>query len=257
MKFFFFLFGNNLICCYIILIGSEIRKFPKIILCLITYLFILLSRPHNVPLYGLYFIQFYLFIYYNDDNFLLTPLSCNFFLISFEFLSFFSLGNSNSLSSIDISHSYTGINDYNVVLVGLTTFLGNWSGPIWWCFASVILRKEILMRWKLTKETNNTNNDDNIRKVDDKGSDKIMQENNVKDLSSLNIILFLDYFIYTSLFHSIVLFILSVGVMILRNHLFIWTVFSPKYLYQIVWNILFHFGIEIILIGIFEILNIY
>ncbi|UZO26284.1 uncharacterized protein OCT59_018522 [Rhizophagus irregularis] len=233
--------------------GSEIRKFPKIILCLITYLFILLSRPHNVPLYGLYFIQFYLFIYYNDDNFLLTPLSCNFFLISFEFLSFFSLGNSNSLSSIDISHSYTGINDYNVVLVGLTTFWGNWSGPIWWCFASVILRKEILMRWKLTKKTNN---DDNIRKVDDKGSDKTMQENNAKDLSSLNTILFLDYFIYTSLFHSIVLFILSVGVMILRNHLFIWTVFSPKYLYQIVWNILFHFGVEIILIGIFEILSI-
>ncbi|CAB4375764.1 unnamed protein product [Rhizophagus irregularis] len=156
------------------------------------------------------------------------------------------------VSKNNIIHSYTGINDYNVVLVGLTTFWGNWSGPIWWCFASVILRKEILMRWKLTKKTNN---DDNIRKVDDKGSDKTMQENNAKDLSSLNTILFLDYFIYTSLFHSIVLFILSVGVMILRNHLFIWTVFSPKYLYQIVWNILFHFGVEIILIGIFEILT--
>ncbi|RIA98610.1 alkaline-phosphatase-like protein [Glomus cerebriforme] len=219
--------------------GLEIKNFQKIILCLITYLFILLSRPHNVPLYGLYYIQFYLFLYYNNNS-LLTPLSYNFFIILFEFLSFFSLGNSNSLSSIDISHSYTGINDYNVVLVGLLTFLGNWSGPIWWCLASIILRKEI--KWKLTKETNNNNN---IKKVDD--DDKIKQ----------NVILFLDYYIYTSIFHSIVIFILSIGVMILRNHLFIWTVFSPKYLYQIIWNTLFHFGVELILIGIFEILSIY
>src|ERR1043165_5724621 len=107
-------------------------------LCLLTYLFILLSRPHNVTLYGLYYIQFYLFlITATNNNLLLTPLSYNFLIISFEFLSFFSLGNSNSLSSIDISHSYTGINNYNIILVGLLTFLGNWSGPIWWCFTNI------------------------------------------------------------------------------------------------------------------------
>ncbi|CAI2164269.1 7264_t:CDS:10 [Funneliformis geosporum] len=236
--------------------GSSIRNFPKITLCLITYLFILLSRPHNVPLYGLYYLQYYLFLKLvdystvtatNNDS-LLTPLSYNFLIISFEFLSFFSLGNSNSLSSIDISHSYTGINNYNVTFVGLLTFLGNWSGPIWWCFASIILRNEILIRWKLSKEIRNEEIDISEEKVFIK--DKI-----IYDSSPLKITLFSDYYIYTSLFHSIVIFTLSIGVMILRNHLFIWTVFSPKYLFQIVWNILFHLGIELILIGAFERLN--
>ncbi|KAG2225988.1 hypothetical protein INT45_002454 [Circinella minor] len=42
------------------------------------------------------------------------------------------------------------------------------------------------------------------------------------------------------------LLVLSVAVTILREHLFIWTVFSPKYLYQMAWTCLFHWCIQVI-----------
>ncbi|EFA78494.1 transmembrane protein [Heterostelium album PN500] len=50
---------------------------------------------------------------------------------------YFALGNSNSLSSIDISGSYTGLIDYNQYLVGLLTFVIGYSSPIFFFFVSI------------------------------------------------------------------------------------------------------------------------
>lgn len=44
---------------------------------------------------------------------------------------------------------------------------------------------------------------------------------------------------------SAVLAALSVSVTVLREHLFIWTVFSPKYLYQIAWTCLYHWIVQV------------
>lgn len=54
-----------------------------------------------------------------------------------------------------------------------------------------------------------------------------------------------SYLLVQSTLFSIVLSFLSVSVTILREHLFIWTVFSPKYLYQIAWICLYHWIVQV------------
>lgn len=56
--------------------------------------------------------------------------------------SFFALGNSNAISSIDLSNAYNGVSGYNVIAVGLLLFAGNWAGPVWWAAAGVCLLLE-------------------------------------------------------------------------------------------------------------------
>ncbi|KAF9430678.1 major facilitator super transporter protein, partial [Podila epigama] len=61
--------------------------------------------------------------------------------------SFFLLGNSNSIASIDISNAYVGIQSYDIFLTGVLTFVSNWAGPIWWSLATVTM-----MCWDLEWE---------------------------------------------------------------------------------------------------------
>lgn len=59
----------------------------------------------------------------------------------------------------------------------------------------------------------------------------------------------LDHLIITSLFFGMVLYVLSIAAIILRHHLFIWTVFSPKVLYQFAWTVLYQLVIQVLVIG--------
>lgn len=61
---------------------------------------------------------------------------------------------------------------------------------------------------------------------------------------------FLTYAFLTSTFYALALLTLSLSVTILRNHIFIWTVFSPKYLYQISWTVLAHWSVGIVVGGV-------
>ncbi|KAF9106324.1 major facilitator super transporter protein [Mortierella sp. AM989] len=61
--------------------------------------------------------------------------------------SFFLLGNSNSIASIDISNAYVGIQAYDIVLTGVLTFVSNWAGPIWWCLGALEI-----MQWDVELE---------------------------------------------------------------------------------------------------------
>ncbi|KAI8605279.1 hypothetical protein EDD21DRAFT_156427 [Dissophora ornata] len=60
----------------------------------------------------------------------------------------------------------------------------------------------------------------------------------------------LDHLILTSLFFGITLYVLSIAAIILRHHLFIWTVFSPKVLYQFAWTVLFQIGVQVLGVGV-------
>ncbi|CAG8554898.1 4186_t:CDS:2, partial [Paraglomus occultum] len=198
---------------------------PTILLCSVTYLVILLARPHNVILFALFAMQMKLWILWQQkilSSESPSPKFANHFtLIVLEHMSFFALGNSNSLASIDISHAYTGVNRYDEVTVGLLTFIANWAGPIWWAFAGIVIHNQVF----------------NVDKIASKEKDSI--RNNLFGRTLL------EYLFDSTLFYSIVLLSLSIAVTILKTHLFIWTVFSPKYLYQMIWNVLFHFFVEV------------
>ena len=118
-----------------------------------------------------------------------------------QYASFFVLGGSNAISSVDLSNAYNGIAGYNVAAVGVLTFLGNWAGPIWWVCATALL-------------------------MDADSPGKRMAP--------------FEHFALLTLFTAFSSFSVMVACMILREHLFIWTVFSPKFLFTIAWVVGHH-----------------
>ena len=123
----------------------------------------------------------------------------------FQYVSFFAFGGSNAISSIDLSSAYNGTDGYNIAAVGLMTFCSNWAGPLWWTSATALL----------------------ISRRDQQHRWWTMH------LSLL------------STFVSSSLLFVMLACASLRTHLFIWTVFSPKYLYSMVWSMGQHLCITI------------
>ena len=127
--------------------------------------------------------------------------------ILFQYVSFYAFGGSNAISSIDLSSAYNGISEYNVVAVGVLTFCSNWAGPLWWTSATNVL---LLNHHYL-------------------GQRDILK----RHLSQL------------TAFTASGLFFVMLSCTILRTHLFIWTVFSPKYLYSMAWSLGQHLCINV------------
>lgn len=51
---------------------------------------------------------------------------------------YFSLGNSNSLASVDISAGYVGLEDHIPVIVGPLTCVATYCGLLLWLMAAVL-----------------------------------------------------------------------------------------------------------------------
>ncbi|KAF9935119.1 major facilitator super transporter protein [Linnemannia zychae] len=293
--------------------------------------------------------------------------------------SFFLLGNSNSIASIDISNAYVGIQSYDIFLTGVLTFVSNWAGPLWWCMAALVLMRWDL-EWEMTwakedrehelkdkeergwktiqgwrrsekgtlnkrtmrriwrykkatsaaaasatdtdmmeyeiesvKKTEGNQTDSSIEQADqivegqavqdseqglegldpvqsdeplpllegEEGGTFFIEEEQVQNSEDRHTEAFLtksknnytaysgvcvlqeprlfkrrmgqirmmEHLIATSLFFGITLYALSIAAIILRHHLFIWTVFSPKVLYQFAWTVLFQALMQVLIVG--------
>lgn len=143
----------------------------------------------------------------------LSPTEISLTSIVLQYASFFAFGGSNAISSIDLSNGYNGVNGYNAAMVGILTFCSNWAGPIWWTFATMILVRRCRRGWQ----------------------------------SSLNQLCQLS----TCFLASNVLFVM-LACTALRTHLFIWTVFSPKYLYLLAWSFGQHLCISMFSLSLFR-----
>lgn len=161
---------------------------------LLTLLLITQSRATNIPLLFLFEILFYLL---SDLDLNLIEITTSSLLL--QYMSFFAFGGSNAISSIDLSSAYNGVSDYNVLAVGILTFVSNWTGPIFWTSATNLM----LLKLYRTGE---------------KG------------------LLFRHLALLTVFVTASLSFVMA-ACMILRTHLFIWTVFSPKYLYSMAWSL--------------------
>jgi ethanolaminephosphotransferase len=124
-----------------------------------------------------------------------------------QYASFFALGGTNSISSIDLSSAYNGVSGYNVIAVGFLTFVSNWVGPIFWSSATVLM----LM----------------YRRID--GDTHVLPK----------------YIALQTLFVAVGLLAVMGACTVLRQHLFIWTVFSPKYLYSMAWVLAQHLVVNV------------
>ena len=160
------------------------------------------SRATNIPLILFSTVLFHLLDFSQLNVIEITTTS-----ILFQYASFFAFGGSNAISSVDLSNAYNGISGFNVIAVGILTFISNWAGSIFWvCAINLVL---------LQKHR--------------QGQRGILRHH----------IALLTTFATAS-----VAFIMA-ACFALRTHLFIWTVFSPKYLYCMAWSLAQHLAINI------------
>lgn len=163
---------------------------------------------------------------------------------------YFCMGGSNSISSIDLSNAYNGVDDYNIAAVGVLLFASNWAGPIWWCSGAVLLtldrpsdqskksqkQSEIDREWVMVEREKL--NEDAIASTSSKDQTIIGSGSAPNDS-------WLLYISTMTAFMSASLLAVMAACTALRTHLFIWTVFSPKYLYAMAWSIGWHLMINI------------
>lgn len=127
--------------------------------------------------------------------------------ILLQYTSFFAFGGSNAISSVDLSSAYNGIGSFNVVGVGFLTLVSNWAGAIFWTSATNVL---LLQKYR-------------------EGHRQVWGHH----LALLTI------------FVTISVAFVMAACTALRTHLFIWTVFSPKYLYSMAWSLGHHLLINV------------
>lgn len=203
-------------------------------------------------------------------------------------VSFYALGNSNAISSIDLSNAYNGVSGYNVGAVGILVFASNWAGPIWWCLAGVrLLQVSAARDAEAIKSKTGKKKRVSFRETIDEeerspaakkgaaangkqipgGKEEETKETPLRpwikeerqalvtptasalsatsSLSALSNEPIVHYIGLLTVFTTASLIAIMAACTMLRTHLFIWTVFSPKYLYAMAWGTLWHLGINI------------
>ena len=171
---------------------------------IMSLLLITQTRTVNIPLILLFHLQTKMLQACSTFD----PFERVLTMLYMQYSSFFAFGGTNAISSVDLSNAYNGVGGYNVLAVGILTFVSNWIGPTWWASATACVLKP--------------------------KSGALPEK--------------FDYFGTLTLFAMIHAFMVMAACLLLREHLFIWTVFSPKYLYMMAWTFAQHMVVN----GIFS-----
>ncbi|XP_042507866.1 GPI ethanolamine phosphate transferase 2 isoform X2 [Macadamia integrifolia] len=117
----------------------------------------------------------------------------------------FGLGNSNTLATIDVAGAYIGLSSHSTLFAGILMFTITFASPLLLLLSMVMYISIKDMRYL------------SVSQVADMGH------------------LLLNTIAFPSLvplsLNSILLTTFTVVLLLMRNHLFVWSVFSPKYLY--------------------------
>ncbi|KAK7205052.1 transferase [Myxozyma melibiosi] len=185
-------------------------KFIRGVFHIVELLLVLESSTVNIPIFLLYGAAHSILRRYASYS---TSTSMSIVLtgLIWQQVSFFASGNSNSLASLDLSNAYNGISGFSTVLVGILLFISNWAGPIYFTLSTVVQLSIFQTRHSSSSSS---------------------------AYSSIEELVTTDYLSVMHAFHAHSLLAVMLACLILRSHLFIWTVFSPKLLYTAAWFIL-------------------
>jgi ethanolaminephosphotransferase len=221
--------------------GAPGAGFLRALHALLTVLLMTQTRAHNVPLFLVFAVQ-----HAALASMRLAPVQVGVAAVVLGHAAFFGMGGSNAMSSVDLSSAYNGVSGYNVGVVGLLVFVGNWAGPIWWAVAAAVLLAEERGR--------------SARPAEKPRGDWVAEEH--KHLAAASSVdaaprgasgpetsPWVDCFAVSTLYVSGSLLAVMAACLVLRTHLFIWTVFSPKYLYSMAWSLGHHYLVSLGLCG--------
>ncbi|PSN33314.1 GPI ethanolamine phosphate transferase 2 [Blattella germanica] len=163
----------------------------------------LLHRPHNVLLIG---VQVFI------SEFLHTRQKNIWWLVATHVwlgnVVYFYQGNSNSLASIDIASGYVGQTGYNPIIVGALLITNTYTAPV---LSYLLLVSNLIFQNQ------------------GKGQDERFHQQLTEIHHSLILLRFLPVALYLVL------------LIFFRYHLFVWTVFSPKFLYEAMHSVVISF----------------
>ena len=173
----------------------------------------------------------------------LTPTAVTLTTLLLSQTAFFALGNSNSISSIDLSNSYNGISGYNVVAVGVLVFASNWAGPIYWSLAGLLLLGSHgrMQRYVNTSEMHVA---DWVAREREWLKELASKEDKARETRAESKE-WVGHLALMTFWTGAMLAAVMLACTVLRQHLFIWSVFSPKYLFAMAWGIAWHLGITL------------
>lgn len=192
---------------------------------LYTVLALTQSRVTNLPLFLLFqILQF--FLERLEPGLETAEISTTSLVL--QLASFFAMGGTNAISSVDLSNAYNGISEYSVVAVGVLTFVGNFAGPVWWASASNVL----LLKRKLASASALASPASSASVVGKQGQGQGQGRS-----SGCDGVYYHQHIALWTVFVTASLGFVMAACTALRTHLFIWTVFSPKYLYSMAWGL--------------------
>ncbi|KAF3925030.1 hypothetical protein AA313_de0204784 [Arthrobotrys entomopaga] len=195
------------------------------------------SRLPNIPVIWLFNVMLVLIDDMKLDSLLQLVLTC----LTMQHVSFYALGNSNAISSVDLSNAYNGVSGFNVGVVALLCFLTNWAGPILWTSGTVLLMSTWMARRNKPQQLQKKQQQQQQQEVDKKNKD-------VRKVGMVDT--YLKYAEVMSTFRAVAMVAVMGACMVLRMHLFVWTVFSPKYLFAMVWTGVHHICIDLVVAGV-------
>ncbi|KAF2750244.1 alkaline phosphatase-like protein [Sporormia fimetaria CBS 119925] len=201
------------------------------------------TKAENIPLFLLFRLQTVFLTHLS-----LTPTDITTTILLLTQTSFFASGNNNAISSISLSNAYNGISSYNPLLVALLVFASNWAAPIYWSLFGVLL---LGSRERLTRFNDTNAVDDN--KTESRERDWVTAERahlthlartspRTRDNESGGGE-WQDHFARGTLAVSVALTSVMTACTVLRAHLFVWSVFSPKFLMGVAWAACWHLGV--------------
>eukprot|EP00257_Ricinus_communis_P022146 XP_015581796.1 GPI ethanolamine phosphate transferase 2 isoform X2 [Ricinus communis] len=132
----------------------------------------------------------------------------------------FSLGNSNTLATIDVAGAFIGLSSHSTLLSGILMFIITYASPML-----------VLLSMVMYISVKDTSYAVTIQSV---------------DLGQfLKAMLVFPCLIPLGL-NSILLTAYTIVLLLMRNHLFVWSVFSPKYLYVCATTICIYIGVFVV-----------
>lgn len=133
----------------------------------------------------------------------------------------FSLGNSNTLATIDVAGAFMGISSHSTILSGILMFMITYASPLLFLLSLVMY-----IGGKLRKHSHLAHSDTDLGQL-------LKLKLGFPCLVPLCI-------------NSILLTAYTVVLLLMRNHLFVWSVFSPKYLYVCATTVCTYVGVCIV-----------
>ncbi|XP_038720563.1 GPI ethanolamine phosphate transferase 2 isoform X2 [Tripterygium wilfordii] len=132
----------------------------------------------------------------------------------------FALGNSNSLATIDVAGAFIGLSSYSTLISGILMFIITYASPMF-ALLSIVMYISV-------KKTSH------------------LVEFEIADSGYLlKMMLGLPCLVPLGL-NSIILVAYTIVLLLMRNHLFVWSVFSPKYLYVCATTVCVYVGVFVV-----------